>query len=297
MPVRKIEANPQVPAAQGMLAIQRGPIIYCLEGVDQPVPLNALALPMDSELKPVKRPDLLGGIVTITGVGKAIDITDWSGKLYRDAVGAAPVKITAIPYYAWDNREACPMEVWIPAQSEAGQRPGVVRSGVGFIHAVGAGFGDKRWQGAGARQFQHRRIRRLWGFLFGRVRLVASRGDIRMGVLQVEQADIRSAASKSTGMPITPIQAPALGRDLAASADLGLARRPAAPTPAAPTATTPPAAPAAGAPTTVVTLSPETSAPGAAATPAAGSTTDHGYQHHPEAAWRQEKRHDGDRPA
>ncbi|MCX6343781.1 MAG: glycoside hydrolase family 127 protein [Armatimonadetes bacterium] len=114
MPVRKIEANSQVTATQGMLAIQRGPIIYALEGCDQTVPLNCLALPIDAELKPVKRPDLLGGIVTITGMGKAIDITDWSGKLYREAVSANSVKITAIPYYAWDNREACPMALWIP---------------------------------------------------------------------------------------------------------------------------------------------------------------------------------------
>lgn len=114
MPIRRIEANPQVRDTLGAAVIQRGPIVYCLEGCDQPVPLKSIALPLDAKLAAKMQPNMLGGIVTITGEGKAISISDWSGKLYRDAIVPDTVKVTAIPYYAWDNREACPMAVWVP---------------------------------------------------------------------------------------------------------------------------------------------------------------------------------------
>ena len=261
MPIRKMEANPQVQTTQGMIAIQRGPIVYCLEGCDQPVPLNALALPIDAELKPVKRPDLLGGIVTITGSGKAIDITDWSGKLYRDAVGTAQVKITAIPYYAWDNREACPMEVWIPgnpkppnglesfAQASASftqwAQVSAINDGREVRGSSGSG-GSGGFGGYGA--FSSGAFG--WWPHAGTSEWVCYKWTkpIMVGGVKVYWYADNPNANTGFGQGFGGFGGPG-------------------------PAPTPPTAPAGGPPTTVVTLSPDTPATGAAATPAADATT------------------------
>ena len=115
MPVQRIAANPNVKANQGLLAIQRGPLVYCLEQVDQPEPIASLFLPPASELKAEKDSQLLGGIVVIKGMAEmAAEQDDWMGRLYQVAGAARRVPITAIPYYAWDNRKAGPMKVWLP---------------------------------------------------------------------------------------------------------------------------------------------------------------------------------------
>lgn len=114
MPVQRLEAHPEVKEDVGRLAIQRGPLVYCWEACDQTVPLSTLALPPSASLKAVKRPELLGGVVVVQGTGEATPEEDWTGKLYRPYVAPRRVPVTAIPYYAWDNREAGPMEVWLP---------------------------------------------------------------------------------------------------------------------------------------------------------------------------------------
>jgi DUF1680 family protein len=115
MPVRRIAANPQVRADLGLVALQRGPLVYCLEACDQKEPVSGLSLPVNTELKPVKEPKLLGGIVAIKGVAEATASGEWKGKLYQPFPAKKRVELTAIPYYAWDNRVACEMTVWLPA--------------------------------------------------------------------------------------------------------------------------------------------------------------------------------------
>jgi len=268
MPIRKMEANPQVQATQGMIAIQRGPIVYCLEGCDQPVGLSALALPIDAELKPVKRPDLLGGIVTITGNGKAIDITDWSGKLYRDAVGTAQVKITAIPYYAWDNREACPMEVWIPgnpkppnglesfAQASASFTQWAQVSAINDGREVRGSSNSGGFGGFGA--FSSGAFG--WWPHAGTSEWVCYKWTkpVSVGGVKVYWYADNPNPNANTGF----------GQGFGGFGGPGPG-----PTPAAGTATTPPTAPAGGPPATVVTLSPETPGSSAIAAPATGSNT------------------------
>jgi len=114
MPVRRVEANPLVKANRGLLALQRGPIVYCFEEIDQPVPLHELSIPASSEFEPEKRPDLLGGVVVLKGTGETPAKTDWTGRLYRTMVPPKKVPVLAIPYYAWQNRKNCPMRVWMP---------------------------------------------------------------------------------------------------------------------------------------------------------------------------------------
>lgn len=115
MPVRKIQGNPQISSTSGMIALQRGPIVYCLEGCDQKVPVSSISIPMDSDLKAARQPNLLGGVVTISGIGKATEMNNWAGALYKEAPLPAQVKFTAVPYYAWDNRTSGEMQVWVPA--------------------------------------------------------------------------------------------------------------------------------------------------------------------------------------
>ncbi len=115
MPVERVAANPRVKADRGLYAIQRGPLVYCLESVDQPEPIAGLYLPLETELRAERATGPLGDIVTVRGLARTLEPADWRRTLYR-AVGAPrPVALTAIPYYAWDNRDPGPMRVWVPA--------------------------------------------------------------------------------------------------------------------------------------------------------------------------------------
>jgi len=114
MPIRRVEADPNVEADRGHLAIARGPLVYCVENVDARFPILASAIPADAELTAVKRPELLGGVVTIEGKALYRPAERPIKSLYRPAQPAATGEFTAIPYYAWDNRAAGPMQVWFP---------------------------------------------------------------------------------------------------------------------------------------------------------------------------------------
>jgi DUF1680 family protein len=123
MPVQTIWANPAVRHLQGRMALQRGPLVYCLEGVDHGgIGLDRIAVDpalVDSNQFSVEhQSSLLGGIGIVRGKGRVIDDQGWDGVLYRrDRPSTKPADITAIPYYAWDNRAPGEMRVWIRALS------------------------------------------------------------------------------------------------------------------------------------------------------------------------------------
>ena len=102
MPVRRVKADPRVEANVGRVALQRGPVVYCAEAVDNGGRVNDLVLPPDAELTAEHRPDLLGGVTVITGTAQR-----------RTAGGTEPAKFLAVPYYAWDHRDAGQMAVWL----------------------------------------------------------------------------------------------------------------------------------------------------------------------------------------
>jgi DUF1680 family protein len=118
MPVRKVIGHPAIEATQGKLALLRGPLVYCLEAADNPgVDVRDVRLQPDASFESVWQPDLLGGIVALKGSGVEAAAGDWNGALYQpvDTLDTGrPVSVTAIPYYAWANREAGPMRVWAP---------------------------------------------------------------------------------------------------------------------------------------------------------------------------------------
>jgi hypothetical protein len=113
MPVLRVAANPNVKENQGRLAIQRGPLVYCLESADQAAPVSDIILPRDAKLS-VEDRKILGGVKVITGEAIQQSDQDWQKTLYAPVTSEKKVKVTAIPYYAWDNRKAGPMAVWIP---------------------------------------------------------------------------------------------------------------------------------------------------------------------------------------
>jgi DUF1680 family protein len=114
-----VEAHPRVDAIRGNLCIQRGPMVYCLEGVDQPdLDLLDVRVAPDVPMQALRREDLLGGVVAIEVQGLVAEPGDWDDKLYLPPAGRKIVHraatLMAVPYYAWANREIGTMRVWIP---------------------------------------------------------------------------------------------------------------------------------------------------------------------------------------
>ena len=116
MPVERIRAHPDVKMDIGRVALKRGPLIYCLEGIDNGGgPLNRFRLPPDAELRYEARPEFFNGAGVIVAEAEVADLRDWGEALYRAVPPARrPAGLTAIPYYLWDNREPGEMLVWIP---------------------------------------------------------------------------------------------------------------------------------------------------------------------------------------
>ena len=103
MEVRLVEGDAKVPDQVGKVAVFRGPIVYCIEGVDnREMDIFALSVPVDAKFTE-SADRTLGRIVRLT----------------CDALGAGGkrVKLNAIPYNVWANREPSAMRIWIPRQS------------------------------------------------------------------------------------------------------------------------------------------------------------------------------------
>jgi hypothetical protein len=116
MPVERVRAHPAVRQDAGLVALQRGPLVYCLEGVDNPWPLHRVVLPASASLVAKQESDLLGGITVVEGPAGLLGDAGWAGVLYgaRPPV-TEPVRIRAVPYYAWDHRAPGEMRVFLRA--------------------------------------------------------------------------------------------------------------------------------------------------------------------------------------
>jgi len=107
MSINTVVAHDAVVANRGRVALERGPLVYCLEAVDNDDSVYDIVLPANAEMKAEHRDDLLGGVTVLTGTAQ---------RAVRDAEGTTslrPTTITAIPYYAWAHRDVGEMEVWI----------------------------------------------------------------------------------------------------------------------------------------------------------------------------------------
>jgi DUF1680 family protein len=113
MPIRRIVANEKVDEDKGKVALQRGPVVFCAEWPDNPAGIRNMILPDDAVLNAVPRPDLLNGVVTLTGQAQSLAY-DKDGNVVKSEQA-----FTAIPYYAWANRGRGEMAVWLPHTLEA----------------------------------------------------------------------------------------------------------------------------------------------------------------------------------
>jgi hypothetical protein len=112
MALRRVYTNPVVRENIGCVALMRGPIVYCFEGVDNPEPLCALRLPKDAEISAETE---TGGILKDMTVLKMPGLKAVSSEaLYsKNAPEYTPQELKAIPYFAWNNRGLNEMRVWI----------------------------------------------------------------------------------------------------------------------------------------------------------------------------------------
>jgi DUF1680 family protein len=118
-----VHANPAVVDDMGRVAIQRGPIVYCMEQLDQtagrePIEFYGYTAQLTSDTMHKFEPELLGGVVTLEHPGSFAGAPK-SDALYltgqpTPAADAKATSLKLIPYYAWANREDSSMQVWIP---------------------------------------------------------------------------------------------------------------------------------------------------------------------------------------
>lgn len=112
MPVLRVRANLRVHHDRGRVALQRGPLVYCLEQVDNGPQLDQLLLPRDAEIAARFDPAVLGGAVVLEAEARRLIAAD--DALYSTSTPATePAKLTAVPYALWANRGEGEMSVWI----------------------------------------------------------------------------------------------------------------------------------------------------------------------------------------
>ena len=109
MPVRFVQANPKVRQCCGRVAVQRGPVVYCAEGVDNPLPLKGLYVDPKNGVALIDAPEYGVSAIELDGY-----IKPESDELYYDYdENFVEQKIKLIPYYAYANRGETDMLIWL----------------------------------------------------------------------------------------------------------------------------------------------------------------------------------------
>ncbi len=120
MPIRArlIESNPLVEESRGQVAVQYGPVVYCMEGLDIPkgFRLSDVKVPAGIQLKPQMTKIDGAPVMLLEGQAVATAEPSWQGTLYREVPkqGVQNVAVKFLPYYAWGNRGKTDMSVWMP---------------------------------------------------------------------------------------------------------------------------------------------------------------------------------------
>jgi DUF1680 family protein len=122
MRTQLLSADPRVADDLGKVAVQRGPLVYCIEQHDHLEPIASLRLTVGNnparDFTTEFRGDLLGGVMVLHHHGESIvgDLPLYA-PLGSSRARTQKAELTLIPYYAWENRGAAPMKVWIPYTS------------------------------------------------------------------------------------------------------------------------------------------------------------------------------------
>ncbi|MDR1160725.1 MAG: glycoside hydrolase family 127 protein, partial [Tannerellaceae bacterium] len=139
MPVRRVQAHPKVIYNTGLLAMERGPVVYALEGVDQAEDyVFDIVVPREAMITPQYEPGLLNGVTVLTGDAFRVEKEPGS-----DQLPEKPFTYKAIPYSTWNNRGKAQLVVWTPekaAQAIVQPEP-TLASSAKTIH--GWGFNDQ----------------------------------------------------------------------------------------------------------------------------------------------------------
>jgi hypothetical protein len=118
MEVEKVLANEKVEDDKGRFALQRGPVVFCIEGPDNvDKTVQNIMVNDKAQVRETFNKDLLNGVLMLTAQGNAT-----KRQLNSDVLLKSEQSVNAIPYYAWNNRGSGEMEVWIP-YTEAAARP------------------------------------------------------------------------------------------------------------------------------------------------------------------------------
>jgi DUF1680 family protein len=116
MEINLLDGDPRIEEVRNQAAIKRGPVVYCIESPDLPENTDILNvyLPVKSKLEAKYRPDFLGGLTSIRGEVKIRK--DNREGMYRKISDPTweSAFTTFVPYYAWSNRGASEMTVWLP---------------------------------------------------------------------------------------------------------------------------------------------------------------------------------------
>ncbi|HEY5910446.1 MAG TPA: beta-L-arabinofuranosidase domain-containing protein [Verrucomicrobiae bacterium] len=121
MPARRLKADPRVEADLGRVALQRGPLVYCLEAADNAGHVRNLVIPPEAALTAQRVDGLLGGVTVVKGPALALQAAASPGQLSPSSAGVPGVTstgFTAIPYFANANRRLGEMEVWVAESAE-----------------------------------------------------------------------------------------------------------------------------------------------------------------------------------
>lgn len=108
MPILRIRCHPLVVVNRGRVALQRGPVVYCIEAVDHGGRTRDVVLPCDAALHAEHHPELLAGAILLKG----------DAQRQRPVGTVEHVRLCAVPYAVWGNREVGEMDVWLPEEFE-----------------------------------------------------------------------------------------------------------------------------------------------------------------------------------
>jgi hypothetical protein len=116
--------DPRIDSVRGAVAIERGPLVYCFEQADQPagVAIDDLRL-TDGSLTEEFRPDLLGGVTVVRATARVAAAPEPGlpyGEPTGEPVAQTDVTVTAVPYFAWANRDIAAMRIWVPTAPTVG---------------------------------------------------------------------------------------------------------------------------------------------------------------------------------
>ncbi len=118
MPVRRVSGHAKIKDLAGLVALERGPVVYTFEGVDNNDSLEGLVLPADAATRPVHQTALLGGVTVLEIEGAKRVSRREDGSLAE-----ASARLVAIPYAAWNNRGLSPMAVWLAGSADKVRLP------------------------------------------------------------------------------------------------------------------------------------------------------------------------------